>query len=47
VAKACAFIVLVTDSYDAEAKKELEEAIQLYIKRLTRWKVEKASTLED
>jgi len=47
VGKACAFIVLVADSYDAETKKELEEAIQLYIKRLTRWKMEKVSTLED
>jgi len=44
--KACTIIVLITDLYDAEAKKELDEAVQLHIKRLRYWKAEKVSTLE-
>ena len=45
-AKAVSFIVLLCDSYNEEAKKELEGAINLYVKRLERWKLEKVSTLE-
>jgi len=44
--KACSIIVLITESYDAQAKKELDEAIELHIKGLRHWKVEKVSTLE-
>jgi len=44
--KACTFIVLIADTYDVEAKKELEEAIEQYTKRLRRWKIEKVSTIE-
>jgi len=45
-AKAVSFIVLLCDSYDEEAKKELEGIINLYVKRLKRWKLERVSTLE-
>jgi len=39
-----ALIVLIKDSYDAEAKKELDELIEL-AKRLRQWKIGKVSTL--
>jgi len=45
-AKAVSFIVLLCESYSEEAKKELEGTIDLYVKRLKRWKLEKVSTLE-
>jgi len=45
-AKAVSFIVLLCDSYNEEAKKELERTINLYVKRLKHWKLEKVSTLE-
>jgi len=44
--KAVSFIVLLCESYNEEAKKELEGTINLYVKRLKRWKLEKVSTLE-
>ena len=42
--KACTFIILITDSYHDKAKEELDEAIELHIKRLRHWKKEKATT---
>lgn len=39
-----ALIVLIKDSYDAEAKKELDEVVEL-AKRSRHWKTKKVSTL--
>ncbi len=44
--KAVSFIVLLCDSLNEEARKELEKTINLYVKKLKRWKLEKVSTLE-
>lgn len=46
MAKAVSFIVLLCNSYNEEAKRELEETTSLYVKKLKRWKLEKVSTLE-